>query len=137
MTRSPGTRWRSPTAHCATRPSCTPDASRAPGHVREDRQPAQLDARGRLRLVEFGEGDYAGKERAIRALLAEAGASALGSHVSASGQTVSTAVSTPESYLGAARAQRFVNGPITPGIHNFGAPRTPPSSELDYGGADR
>ena len=37
-----------------------------------------IDAQGRIRLADFGEGDYAGKERAIRSLLVEAGARRLG-----------------------------------------------------------
>ena len=37
-----------------------------------------IDARGRVRYAHFGEGDYDKTESAIRALLAEAGASRLG-----------------------------------------------------------
>lgn len=93
-----------------------------------------IDARGRLRLVEVGEGDYASKEQAIRGLLAEAGVGALGTDTSTSAQAPSAGTNTPESYLGAARAERFVNGRITPGVHDFGTPRTPPADELDYAG---
>ena len=44
-----------------------------------------IDARGHVRYVHFGEGDYAQDEHAIRTLLAEAGAQRLGSttHVQA------------------------------------------------------
>lgn len=38
-----------------------------------------IDAQGRIRLVDFGEGEYVAKERAIRSLLAEAGAARLAS----------------------------------------------------------
>ncbi len=61
-----------------------------------------IDARGRLRLVEFGEGGYAEKERAIRSLLAEASATSLGSTVRTAAQ-IPADDTTPESYLGSAR----------------------------------
>jgi hypothetical protein len=43
-------------------------------------------------------------------------------------------VSTPESYLGAARADRFANGRIARGTHAFRAPAELPSDHLAYGG---
>ena len=51
-------------------------------------------------------------------------------------ETRDPAVTTPESYLGAKRADRFANGPIRPGHHVFGAiapPELPPDG-LAYGG---
>ena len=73
-----------------------------------------IDARGRVRFVHFGEGSYAETERAIRSLLAEAGQARLGGRAKASAETADPAVTTPESYLGASRAERFANGPIRP-----------------------
>jgi len=79
-----------------------------------------IDARGRVRYTHFGEGEYARNERVVRALLAEAGQTSLGktSHVRVT--TASSGTTTPETYLGAARADRFANGPIVPGGKNFG-----------------
>ena len=85
-----------------------------------------IDAQGRIRYVHFGEGEYAATERAIRKLLAEAGHSRLGSEARAHTQTADPNETTPESYLGAARAERFVNGTIRPGPHDFGSPPTRP-----------
>ena len=77
-----------------------------------------IDARGRVRLVHFGEGAYAETEAAIRGLLADAGNRHLGPRARARVQRPDPH-STPESYLGAARAARFANGPIQPGAQEF------------------
>jgi thiol-disulfide isomerase/thioredoxin len=61
-----------------------------------------IDAQGRIRLVDFGEGEYPAKERAIRSLLAEAGASRLGTPVRVHAQQPPEAQVTPESYLAGA-----------------------------------
>ena len=81
-----------------------------------------IDARGRVRFVHFGEGEYDATERAIRTLLAEAGHERLGRHANARVETPA-GVATPESYLGAERAQRFLNGAIPSGRHDFDLPR--------------
>jgi thiol-disulfide isomerase/thioredoxin len=97
-----------------------------------------IDTQGRIRLADFGEGDYGGKERAIRSLLAQAGANWLGSPSAVHAQQPSDGSATPESYLGAARAARFENGRITPGVHDFGASTRPPGpDQLRYDGAWR
>jgi Thioredoxin like C-terminal domain len=50
----------------------------------------------------------------------------------------SAEVTTPESYLGAARADRFVTGPIVPGLHTYALPRDPlPLDHLAYAGSWR
>src|SRR5436190_1471049 len=77
-----------------------------------------IDSKGRVRLVHFGEGDYSETEAGIRSLLAEAGHQKLGAPAHAQGQRPD-AHATPESYLGAARAERFANGPILPGTQRF------------------
>ena len=94
-----------------------------------------IDARGRIRYVHFGEGGYETTEKAIRGLLSEAGAARLGGEAEARVQTADPGVATPESYLGATRADRFVNPVIRPGAHDFGAaPAELPPDGLAYGG---
>jgi cytochrome c biogenesis protein CcdA/thiol-disulfide isomerase/thioredoxin len=87
-----------------------------------------IDAHGQVRYVAFGEGDYDKTESAIRALLAEAGY-----HVGGKGHPTGVIVpsdeATPETYLGTARAQGWVNGPVS-GVHDYGS-GTHPDLELD------
>jgi methionine-S-sulfoxide reductase len=74
-----------------------------------------VDAQGRIRGHHFGEGKYARSERIIRQLLTEAGAKNLPDPLNdAAGQGVSAAadsanVSSPETYLGFARAENFLS----------------------------
>ncbi len=82
-----------------------------------------IDARGRVRYAHFGEGAYAETERAIRSLLGEAGRRPppeLASSVRA--ERASALVTTPESYLGARRADRFASGPLRPGAGTYRLP---------------
>jgi cytochrome c biogenesis protein CcdA/thiol-disulfide isomerase/thioredoxin len=93
-----------------------------------------VDAHGRIRLTDFGEGEYPAKERAIRALLAEAGATSLGARsdvhtAQPSGET------TPESYLGAEKAERFQGDAVSLGVHDFGSIEAPAPEHLRYGGS--
>ena len=96
-----------------------------------------IDADGDVRYVHFGEGQYEQTEAAIRSLLAEAGSSDLGA--SARPGRVERAdpmLRTPETYLGTARAQGWVNGP-QPGSKDYGDP-DPGSLDLNqfaFGGA--
>jgi len=87
-----------------------------------------IDAHGNVRYVAFGEGDYDKTESAIRALLAEAGYQ-VGGKGHPTGVIVPSDEATPETYLGTARAQGWVNGPIG-GEHDYGS-ATHPSLELD------
>ena len=80
-----------------------------------------VDAQGNIRDAHFGEGDYSETERAIRTLLAEAGHTSLGSGARATAQAPSAGDITPETYLGALRAQGWVT-PVHPGDQDFGAP---------------
>jgi cytochrome c biogenesis protein CcdA/thiol-disulfide isomerase/thioredoxin len=80
-----------------------------------------VDAQGNVRDAHFGEGDYAETERAIRTLLAEAGHKNLGSGARASAQAPSAGDITPETYLGAARAEGWIT-PVHPGDQDFGTP---------------
>lgn len=93
-----------------------------------------IDSRGRVRLAHFGEGEYAEKERAIRELLAEAGKAPKQRPARIEAVAPSPTVTTPETYLGAARAERFVNPMLSPGSHNFGSPESPPDNEFAYRG---
>ncbi|MFL5909125.1 MAG: cytochrome c biogenesis protein DipZ, partial [Gaiellaceae bacterium] len=94
-----------------------------------------VDTRGRVRLVHFGEGEYAAKEQAIRELLAERGDASLGTVTQVHAQQPSAADVTPESYVGADKAQGFVNGPIKTGTHDFGSSSSPlPLNALRYRG---
>jgi cytochrome c biogenesis protein CcdA/thiol-disulfide isomerase/thioredoxin len=81
-----------------------------------------IDARGRVRYTHFGEGDYGKTESAIRRLLAEAGHQPGGRTRAAAGERPSPFTTTPESYLGSARADGFVNGPIASGTQSFELP---------------
>jgi cytochrome c biogenesis protein CcdA/thiol-disulfide isomerase/thioredoxin len=94
-----------------------------------------IDAAGRVRYVHFGEGDYGATERAIRSLLAEAGAARLGRMTHPRAQVPAAGLTTPETYLGAARAQGFANGPIEPGAHDYGrGPGRLATDEFAYAG---
>jgi len=79
-----------------------------------------IDTRGRVRFAHFGEGEYGETEAAIRELLAEAGHEP-GARAEAHAETPSAGTTTPESYLGAGRALRFVNGSISAGTQDFTA----------------
>ena len=81
-----------------------------------------IDARGRVRYRHFGEGGYGETEGAIRELLAEAGRRPGARRARARVERASRFVTTPETYLGSARAERFVNGPIVPGRQTFRVP---------------
>jgi cytochrome c biogenesis protein CcdA/thiol-disulfide isomerase/thioredoxin len=84
-----------------------------------------VDARGRVRYWHFGEGDYDETERAIRALLAEAGRKpGTGTADPVPAEQAAPGVTTPETYLGWGRAQGFVEGArIQAGTQDFGSRR--------------
>ena len=77
-----------------------------------------VDARGRVRYAHLGEGEYAETESAIRALLEEAGSERLGRGVRVAAGERAWRMSTPETYLGAARARGFLVAP-RPGVHRY------------------
>jgi cytochrome c biogenesis protein CcdA/thiol-disulfide isomerase/thioredoxin len=81
-----------------------------------------IDSSGEVRYTAFGEGDYEKTETAIRALLAEAGAQ-VGGMSNPTGVIVPSEEATPETYLGTARAQGWINGPKS-GVHAYGSPPT-------------
>jgi cytochrome c biogenesis protein CcdA/thiol-disulfide isomerase/thioredoxin len=85
---------------------------------------------GEVRYTAFGEGDYEKTETAIRALLAESGAQ-VGGMSHPSDVVVPSEEATPETYLGTARAQGWVNGPKS-GTHDYGPPSTAPLALNDF-----
>jgi cytochrome c biogenesis protein CcdA/thiol-disulfide isomerase/thioredoxin len=96
-----------------------------------------IDANGHVRYLHFGEGAYDATEQAIRALLAEAGEAELGAGARHLGETerIDPGLRTPETYLGVARAEGYVQPPRV-GTHSY-APPAPDSLELNefaYGG---
>ncbi|HKG04151.1 MAG TPA: cytochrome c biogenesis protein DipZ [Conexibacter sp.] len=93
-----------------------------------------VDARGHVRYAHFGEGDYEHSEQVIRALLADAGRRVGAARSRAHGVSASLGVTTPETYLGAMRAERFANGAILSGRQDFGAAPSPDQDMLSYGG---
>jgi cytochrome c biogenesis protein CcdA/thiol-disulfide isomerase/thioredoxin len=77
-----------------------------------------IDSRGQVRYAAFGEGDYGETETAIRALLAESGAQ-VGAMSHPANVIVPSEQATPETYLGTARAEGWINGPHA-GTHDYG-----------------
>jgi cytochrome c biogenesis protein CcdA/thiol-disulfide isomerase/thioredoxin len=93
-----------------------------------------IDAMGRVRFVHYGEGEYGEKEKIIRELLAEAGRPVARRDSGAHGIEASAGVTTPETYLGAARAERVTNPMLSPGTHDFPKPAAPGANEFAYTG---
>jgi thiol-disulfide isomerase/thioredoxin len=94
-----------------------------------------LDAKGSVRYISIGEGGYAATEAAIRELLAQDGAKELGGGARARGVIVPSQLATPETYLGTARAQRWIDGEPHGGTHTYTRPTSPLSlSSFAYGG---
>jgi len=77
-----------------------------------------IDAKGQVRHVQFGEGDYKQSEAAVRALLADAGATSLPPPMTATAIMASAGLGTPETYLDTQRQQGFVT-PIQSGVRNY------------------
>jgi len=93
-----------------------------------------IDAKGRVRYVHFGEGEYDKTEQAIRKLLAEAGAEKLGGRAQV-GPEAAVEARTPETYLGVQRAQGWVPS-LLPGTHDYPA-KTPRLNQFALGGTWR
>lgn len=77
-----------------------------------------IDAKGQVRYATFGEGDYDKTETAIRALLAEKG-SQIGGKSHPTDVVVPSEQATPETYLGTARADGWIDEPRN-GTHDYG-----------------
>jgi cytochrome c biogenesis protein CcdA/thiol-disulfide isomerase/thioredoxin len=95
-----------------------------------------IDARGHVRYAHFGEGGYGRTERAIERLLREAGRDAAPrSARRVRAITPDAGVTTRETYLGAERADGWVQDPIAPGGRDFGALAAAiPQDAFAYGG---
>jgi cytochrome c biogenesis protein CcdA/thiol-disulfide isomerase/thioredoxin len=95
-----------------------------------------IDSTGHIRYAHFGEGDYGAAQRAIRDLLAAAGTAPHGPDARVQAQQPSPGLRTPESYLGAARAERFVGDPVRSGTNAYrpASPGSLPPNGLSYGG---
>jgi cytochrome c biogenesis protein CcdA/thiol-disulfide isomerase/thioredoxin len=93
-----------------------------------------IDATGQVRYTHFGEGNYDTTEANIRTLLAEAGAGRLGTTAPTTADQPSSNT-TPETYLGAQRAERFVPVPPLLGRHGYDArPATVPQDHFTLDG---
>jgi hypothetical protein len=94
-----------------------------------------IDAKGKVRSAEFGEGDYSQTEAKIRSLLAAAGHSSLGADARAVGAIMPSQQATPETYLGSARADGWIPSNPKPGTHTTpAATGSLPLSRFSYGG---
>jgi len=96
-----------------------------------------MDSEGRVRYAHFGEGEYDETESAIRSLLAEN--RSLGPRAAeVRAETADPGLRTPETYLGALRAQGWTDGPLRTGERDFGEPEgPPPSNAFAYSGGWR
>jgi cytochrome c biogenesis protein CcdA/thiol-disulfide isomerase/thioredoxin len=85
-----------------------------------------IDAKGQVRHVQFGEGDYKQSEAAVRALLADAGATSLPPPMTAGAIMASAGLGTPETYLDTQPRQQdfatklFAGNRDYPGASNLG-----------------
>jgi cytochrome c biogenesis protein CcdA/thiol-disulfide isomerase/thioredoxin len=77
-----------------------------------------IDANGKVRHYQFGEGDYKQSEAAVRALLADAGARTLPPPMTATAIAASAGLGTPETYLDTQRQDNFL-APLHAGIHSY------------------
>jgi cytochrome c biogenesis protein CcdA/thiol-disulfide isomerase/thioredoxin len=77
-----------------------------------------IDANGKVRHYQFGEGDYKQSEAAVRALLADAGARSLPPPMTATAIMASAGLGTPETYLDTQRQQGFVTQ-LFPGTRQY------------------
>jgi cytochrome c biogenesis protein CcdA/thiol-disulfide isomerase/thioredoxin len=93
-----------------------------------------IDAKGRVRHADFGEGEYGAKEKVIRELLAEAGHPTGPDKAKIHAVAPEKTVTTPETYLGASRAERYSNPTLSPGSHDFADPGLPPANNFAYSG---
>jgi cytochrome c biogenesis protein CcdA/thiol-disulfide isomerase/thioredoxin len=94
-----------------------------------------IDATGKVRHVAIGEGDYSGDESLIRQLLTAAHPGAeLPETTDVPDATPTDPNQTPETYLGAERAQGVANGPLHSGAHTFTLPASVPTDEFALGG---
>jgi cytochrome c biogenesis protein CcdA/thiol-disulfide isomerase/thioredoxin len=92
-----------------------------------------IDADGQVRATQFGEGDYARTESEIRSLLAERGDKLSAARSRPHGITPVGTEATPETYVGAERADGWVTRP-SKGTHAYRAPANPQLNAFALGG---
>ncbi|HEX4363346.1 MAG TPA: cytochrome c biogenesis protein DipZ [Solirubrobacteraceae bacterium] len=94
-----------------------------------------VDAKGRVREAHFGEGEYKQTEAAIRALLAERGDRTLGGAATPHGTQSVASRTSPETYIGTARAEGFSTAPKN-GTRDYTAerPASLPQNGFSLGG---
>src|SRR5215212_3519184 len=98
-----------------------------------DAWPAEylIDRRGHVREIKKGEGRYDETERSIRTLLGESGDARLASVEDRTPQHLTT----PESYLGWTRLERYAGSPLAPDKEaEYSFPRSIPLNDLAYAG---
>jgi cytochrome c biogenesis protein CcdA/thiol-disulfide isomerase/thioredoxin len=94
-----------------------------------------VDQRGEVRHLNFGEGDYGTTEKDIRLLLQAGGARSLAT-ARAEPNLTPNEVTTPESYLGYSRLDRYSGPQIVPNApHSYTFPRSLPQDHLAYAGS--
>ncbi|MFC4030126.1 cytochrome c biogenesis protein DipZ [Streptomyces polygonati] len=94
-----------------------------------------IDSTGQVRHVAIGEGGYGDDESLIRQLLTAAHPGAdLPESTDVPDTTPTDPGQTPETYLGAERAQGLANGPLKSGTHSFTLPAAVPADEFGLGG---
>jgi cytochrome c biogenesis protein CcdA/thiol-disulfide isomerase/thioredoxin len=98
-----------------------------------------IDRDGHVRFVHFGEGEYERSEEVIRLLLSETGEAPARTATVRGAEEPSGAPTTPESYLGYERLDRYVGSPVRPDrTTQYRFPEAAiPSSHLSYGGTWR
>jgi cytochrome c biogenesis protein CcdA/thiol-disulfide isomerase/thioredoxin len=78
-----------------------------------------IDAKGQVRHVQFGEGDYKQSEAAVRALLADAGATSLPPPMTATAIMASAGLGTAETYLDTQPRQQDFATKLVTGNHDY------------------
>jgi cytochrome c biogenesis protein CcdA/thiol-disulfide isomerase/thioredoxin len=78
-----------------------------------------IDAKGQVRHVQFGEGDYKQSEAAVRALLADAGATSLPPPMTATAIMASAGLGTAETYLDTQPRQQNFATKLSAGTHDY------------------
>lgn len=94
-----------------------------------------IDAKGNIRHVHFGEGDYDQTEKAIQQLLQEIGQNIDMPLSEIPDQTPKTQL-TPETYVGLSRIQRFASKEeVKTGVQNYTLPASLPLNNWAFGGS--
>ncbi|MGP0047803.1 MAG: cytochrome c biogenesis protein CcdA [Solirubrobacteraceae bacterium] len=92
-----------------------------------------IDAHGRVRHTQFGEGDYRQDEAAVRELLYEAGARNLPQPMTAHAIMPSSNLGTPETYVDDERAEGWAQA-LQPGVHFYAGVIDPNLNEFGLHG---